>query len=149
MAAETMNEDEARAALHAANAKLAAQAHWPWSRHAAYAAVVSGMVASQGFPSPLSTIFIGACTCLIAVIVSADRAKRGVWISGWQGKKTPWVTILSLCISISALLLSLYLNVDRHMSWACFALAAAVFVPILLLSKLWERIYRRELEQGA
>jgi hypothetical protein len=149
MAAETMNEEEARAALNAANAKLAGQAHWPWSRHAAYAAVVSGMVASQGFPSPLSTVLIGMCSCFIALIVSTDRAKRGVWISGWRGRSTRWVTVLSLCISIGALLTSLWLNVDRHMAWLSFVLAAAVFAPILLLSKLWETIYRRELEQSA
>lgn len=150
MAAETMNEAEARAALSEANAKLAAQAHWPWSRHAAYAAVVGGMVASQGFDMPLSTVLISACTCAIAAIVATDRAKRGTFISGWRGRNTRWVTVLSLVIAIPSLLASLWFNHDLHMPWASFALAGAVFVVSLFLSKLWERIYQRELlERGA
>lgn len=150
MAAETMNEEQARAALSAANAKLAEQAHWPWSRHAAYAAVVGGMVASQGFEAPLSTVLICACTCGIAAIAATDRAKRGVWISGWQGHNTRWVTVVSLVIGIGALFASLWFNHDLHMPWVSFAIAGAVFVVLLLLSKLWERIYRRELlERGA
>lgn len=144
-----MNEAEARAALQAANSKLAAQAHWPWSRHAAYAAVVSGMVASQGFEAPLSTVFIGACTCAIAAIIATDRARRGVWISGWRGRSTRRVTVLSLIIGIGSLLTSVWLFRSTHTAWASFALAAAVFAPILLLSRLWEHVYRRELERGA
>lgn len=149
MAAETMNEEQARAALQAANAKLAEQAHWPWSRHAAYGAVVGGMVAAQGFMPPLSTVFVAACVCAVAAIVAADRAKRGVWISGWRGGRTRWVTVLSLIIGIGGMFAALWLNVDMHMPWASFALGGVVFVVAVLLSKLWERIYRRELEQGA
>jgi len=149
MAAETMNEEEARAALGAANAKLAEQAHWPWSRHAAYAGVAGGMVAAQGFAPPLSTVCVAVCVCAIAVIVSADRAKRGVWVSGWRAGRTRWVTVLSLVVSIAAMFAALWANLELNMPWLSFALGGVAFVCALLLSKLWERVYRRELERGA
>ena len=149
MAAETLDQDEARAVLQAANAKLTAQAHWPWSRHAAYAAVVGGMVAAQSFAPPFSTVIIGALCCGIAAIIATDRAKRGVWISGWRGGRTRWVTLVSLALGIGGMFAALWLNVEMHMPWASFALAGVVFVAALLLSKLWERVYRRELERGA
>jgi len=146
MAEEAMNEADAQAVLSAANAKLAAQAHWPWSRHFAYAAIVAGMAASQAADPPISTAFVSACVCALAAVVASDRAKRGVWINGWRGAR--WVTALSLVVGISGMFVSLWLHRELHLVWPSFVVSAVVLVICLLLSKLWEQVYRRELERG-
>lgn len=144
MADEMMSVEEAQASLAAANAKLASQAHWPWSRHAAYAGIVAGMSASQAFDPPVSTVIIAACVCMIAAVIASDRAKRGVWVSGWAGAK--WVTALSLVVGIGGMFLSLWLHRETHLMWPSFTVAVFVFVTSLALSKFWEGVYRRELQ---
>jgi hypothetical protein len=143
MTDDAMNENQARAALNAANQKLREQLHWPLSRHAAAAAVMGAMVAAQGFDVPISTALMGATLCALAAIVAADRAKRGVWISAWQGAR--WVTAIAVTIAIAGMFLSLWFNRNLGASWASFALGAAVFVVTFGLSLAWERVYRHEL----
>lgn len=143
MSNDQINENQARAALDAANQGLQEQVGWPLGRHAAAAAIMGAMVAAQGFDAPISTALISATLCATAAVVAADRAKRGVWISAWQGAR--WVTAIAAVIAIGGMFVSLWFNRNLGGPWASFALGGAVFVLTLGLSMVWERVYRREL----
>ena len=142
--------EQSLAALHTARTRLAlAQAHWPWSRHAAFAALIAALAAVQGAPLPFNVLGDALICCGAAVIMSTDRKRRGVFVNGWRAGRTLPLTLAVVALTVALGLLGLWLSRERGFAWAPLAIGAVLFPVGLLFSKAWEAIYRRELEEAA
>ena len=141
-----LDENEALAALNATRSKLAEQVRSPLIWHVAFASVFGAEVAAQGLPMPWSSLATGALTLAIFGVVFWSKVRRGLWVNGWRGKSTRWVTALVVMLFAAAIIGSVVLyrtSGDPSMS---MALGGATFVLMLCLSLLKERLYRHELE---
>ena len=124
------------------------QAHWPWSRHAVFGALIGGLAAAQAIPPPYSTCAAVALIGVAARVAAADRRRRGVFVSGWRYGRTLWVTAPMAAAAIAVSLLGLWLSREREVAWAPVAIGAALLPAGTLASKAWEQVYRRELQES-
>ena len=152
MTRDTLSPAEARAALDsagAARAHLAALGMCPPWRHAAFGAVMALLIGGAGFPLPIQ---IG-CTVLafvgIAIIVSYDRRRYGVFINGYRRGATRPV-VAGLLVAIMALLvLQIHLREQGVAIWVPLAVTGAGFVVAVIGSVWWSRVFRGDMERGA
>jgi drug/metabolite transporter (DMT)-like permease len=152
MTRDSLSPAEARAALDsagAARAHLATLGMCPPWRHGAFGAVMALLIGGAGFPLPIQM----GCTALalagIALIVSYDRRRYGVFINGYRrGATRPVVAVLLLAI-IALLFLQIHLREQGVEPWVPLAVAGAGFVIAVLGSVWWSRVFRREMERGA
>ena len=124
------------------------QAHWPWSRHAVFGALIGGLAAAQAIPAPYSTCAALALIVVAARVAAADRRRRGVFVSGWRYGRTLWVTAPVAVVAVALTVVGLWLSRERGFAWGPVAIGAALLPAGTLASKLWEQIYRRELQES-
>ena len=120
-------------------------AHWPWGRHAAFAGLLAALAAVQGLPLPFNVIGDAAVALGAAGVANSDR-RRGVFVNGWRRGRTQWIALTCLLVTTALGLFGLWLSRDRGLTYAPLAVGAAIFPMGLVASKLWEAVYRRELE---
>jgi len=143
------NPHEALASIKAVRSSVADRMVLPWTYDALYAVGVGGMVASQIMPPPFGVIGIGLCLCLLALYVSLWKRKVGVWVSGVTPRRARWVAISGGLLAGVLMIVSMII-MDRTGIWQIpLALAAVTTVCAFFVNRLWVRVYRRELEQGA
>lgn len=147
----TFDPSDAAAALAAAQSSrrrlAAAQAHWPWSRHAAFGLLLGGLATVQALPLPLNVTSDSALACLAAAVAAGDR-RRGVFVNGWRRGRTLWITLPTVFLAAALGVLGLWLSRERGLAWAPVAFGA-VMVPLgMVSSKAWERVYRQELQES-
>lgn len=143
-----MDAREAAEALKAVTAvehRLAARAHWPWARHAAFGAVLGALVASYALPLPLNMGVVALCCAAVGGIVAWDRRRDGFFVNGYRAGRTRRVTVFVLGAALIALAAGI-LGREFGWGWAPLAAGAILFVVATLASMAWERIYRAELE---
>ncbi len=146
----SIDPPEAQAALadlSASRSRLAAgYGRWPWSRHAAFAGLLSVLTAVQGLPLPFNVIGDAFVALGAAAVVAQDR-RRGVFVNGWRKGRTQWIAFTCALLATAAGLFGLWLSRDRGLTFAPVVMGVALFPVGLIASKLWEHIYRREMEQ--
>lgn len=148
----SMDPSDAGRALAAATesrTRLAlAQAHWPWSRHAAFAVLLGGLAAAQALPLPFNVIADVGLAIAASGVAAMDRRRNGVFVNGWRKGRTLWIALLCMALGVGFGLFGLWLSVERGLVWAPVALGVALFPLGLAASKLWEHVYRRELQES-
>lgn len=152
MKRETMSPAEARAALDSVGmtrAQIAAVGLCPPWRHAAFGALMGLLNLGLGFPTGIEVVCLCLALCLMAVIVTYDRRRYGMFINGYRrGATRPVVAVLLLAIiALGAMQITLReRGVD---AWVPIVVAGVTFAVAVTGSVWWARVFRREMERGA
>jgi len=136
---------DALAAIQKVRARMAARSRWSFARHAAFGAVMGGMVASYGLPHPYPLGGLVLCLLVVALIARMDRRRDGFFVNGYRAGRTRGITVGLALFTVAALLVAMGLKVQW--SWSPLLAGAVVLVVTTLGSLAWERAYRRELEE--
>ena len=148
MSLDPADAAEALASVRASRRRLAmSQAHWPWSRHAGFAVLLGGVAAVQALPIPFNVATELGMALAAGGVAAADRRRRGVFVNGWRRGRTLWVTLTMVLLATGVGLFSLWLS-HRGFVWAPVAFGVGLIPIGIAASKLWEHVYRRELQES-
>ena len=139
------NAAEALAFIEQSRLRLAAASDVPPLRHAAFAALMGGMVASTAAPFPLRMALLAGLFAAMAWIIRWDRRRMGMFINGYRAGKTRWVTAALLLVILPIHILGVWLATERGVAWAPLALGLAAAAIAYGGSLWWCRVFRREL----
>ncbi|CAN5208111.1 hypothetical protein BH09PSE2_BH09PSE2_17040 [soil metagenome] len=149
MSVDPPEAQDALAELQASRRRLSAgYAHWSWGRHAAFAALLAALAAVQGLPLPFNVVGDVAVGLGALGVANSDR-RRGMFVNGWRKGRTRWIAFVCLFVTTALGLFGLWLSRDRGLTYAPLAIGVVIFPMGLAASKLWEGVYRREMEQRA
>jgi hypothetical protein len=137
------------AAIEGAEARLAEQigACPPW-RHAAFGLIIAVMVGSLALPLPLQSAGTAIGLALVAIVVSYDRRRYGVFINGYRRGRTLPLTMLLLVVTLAMMVAQLCVRWRGLPGWESVALAALAFVFGTGASVVWQGVFLRELKAG-
>jgi hypothetical protein len=144
----TATADEARRALEAKGAAerdLARLAVCPPWRHAAFAAVMSALVATPALAIELRFGVLALVFVAIALIVQSDRRRLGVFVNGYRRGRTRWVTFPMLAIFMILYGASIYAGQELHHPVISLIGAVVAFGVGYLGSVLWQKVFVDEL----
>ena len=139
------NAAEALAFIEQSRLRLAAASDVPPIRHAAFAALMGGMVASTAVPFPLRFALIAGLFAAIAWIVRWDRRRMGMFINGYRAGKTRWITAALMLATLPLYVLGLWLALDRGIGWAPVPFGVLATALAYGGSVWWCRVFRREM----
>lgn len=146
----TRNEDALRmlAEVRAANADLAERAKAPTWYHPALGLLIGGMVAVQGLPivGKIAAYLVFAAGLFL--LICAYKRYTGLWINGYRAGRTRWVAVGLATITTLCMLMAVWLERDRGLTYAPFAFGAIVAVLVTIGGFVWEAAYRRDLRDG-
>ena len=140
---------EALASIRAARGSVGDRLKVHWAYDVVYGLICGGVVASAGVPAPWGSLVLVVCMLGLVLMVQWYRKQTGVWISGLSPRRARWV---ALCLGAVLLALTIGgLIVARRYDvwWAPLAAGAAAGLIAVVASRLWMRVYRRELEDEA
>lgn len=136
---------EALAFIEQSRLRLAAASDVPPLRHAAFAALMGGMVASTAVPFPFRFALLAGLFAAIAWIVRWDRRRMGMFINGYRAGRTRWVTAAMLLVILPIHITGVWLATERGVHWAPLPLALVAAAIAYAGSVWWCRVFRREL----
>lgn len=147
-----MDRNEAREALDAvdgARDRLAQTMHCPPWRHAAFGAVMAGLVAANTVPQPFHAALFVVSMAAALWLMRWDRNRYGTFVNGWRRGRT-----LPLSLGLFAALLGLVFYARHVRSDDGFTVAAmltilAAFVLGTAMSVIWQKVFIAELRSGA
>ena len=143
-----MDRNDASAALSAMQAsreRLAAEADCPPERHAAFALLFGILTASQALPTHLVLAVEALTIVTVALVIQWDRRRTGMFINGYRRGRTRKVTLAMLAIFLPLYILGAWLKHFRGIDWAPVACGVVVAVAAYALSRLWQRVFVREM----
>lgn len=132
--------------LDEANAKVAANYDYPFTRHLVFGLLMGAVVAAQG-AGHLSTMV--SCLVIVGVLLVQkwDRKRTGTWIHGFRRGRTRIVTLLTMAVMIALVVPAAHYG-HRGVIWVPFALAPLAGIIGIGFSYWWQRIYLAELRAG-
>jgi hypothetical protein len=114
----------------------------------AYAVLAGGMVAAQALPLPLNTLGIAVGIAGLGLLAQQWTRRTGVWVSGVSPRRARWVAIaLGLVMAIA--MLGLTYAGRSGLAWLALPVGAVSAVAAYVFSRLWRRVWLREIEGGA
>ncbi|MES2337122.1 MAG: hypothetical protein V4537_03375 [Pseudomonadota bacterium] len=132
--------------MRATRGALAERAKWSLARHAAVGLLLGGLIAGYALPGPWPLIVAAACMAATAMVVARDRRRDGFFVSGYRSGRTRWVTLAMLLVGFAALMGAIGLKTRYGLTWAPFAIGVCMVTFATIMSIVWERVYRRELD---
>ncbi len=147
-----MKKDDALASLEAVNrakARLAADAKWPFWRHAAYGLIEAAIVLSVSLPFSALLAVAGGAIIATLLVIKDDKRRYGMFISGWQGGKPRLVTLGMVAFIITMFALSFTTRGQPFPAPIAVGAALATFIACTIGSYWWQKLYREELGHGA
>jgi len=138
---------EALAAIREARADLAAPANYPVGYDLLYGAVCGLLVAGPGAPHPWGVIVLPVAMAGLALMITSWRAKFGWWVNGYSPKRARWVAFGLAAVFLGLVLLSLY-GRGSGPDWLFLISGGLGFVLAIAGSRLWMRVWRKELAEG-
>ena len=143
-----MTPDDAKMALEQVertDAKLADRMDWPFQRHAMFALAEALIVMGFGLPGPDRLAAFGVGAALVPTLIYQDRARYGMFVSGWASRKTRPMMLWLIAFLLGAMALSYHLRWDDGTNPLVMGLSAIVLAVCTWSSIRWERVYRSEL----
>ena len=140
---------EALSALNAkrqAEAQIARAANCPPWRHAVFGLMMSGLVMSPAFETPVRFAILAALFCLIPIIVQSDRRRMGMFINGYRRGKTRLVAIGIVIVEMALYSVGLVRGLEHHDHVTPLALGLVAFAIGIAGSMLWQRVFVREMD---
>jgi uncharacterized protein YbjT (DUF2867 family) len=147
MTTSTTDAEAALAAMRDSRERLAAAANCPPIRHLVFAVILGGLVASQA-AAPLLTIAIEAVlVACIGLVALWDRRRTGMFINGYRAGRTRVVTAGLLVFTLAMLVAGKWLKSEDGYAWAPIWCGLGTAVVAYFASRLWQKIYLRELRE--
>lgn len=142
---DTLDPNDALAAMQAAQHSAARRAVAPAWYHGALGLLTGGMVAMIAAPPLAQAAYFAVFFAGLLLLVSAYRKKTGVWVSGFRAGRTAWVTVGALLLTALAVIAAMYVSHDAPLPGPF--IAAGVFVAIIITAAgyAWEAAYRKDL----
>lgn len=139
---------EALAAIRAARGGIAPPTDYPVTYDLLYGLICGLLVAGQGMPKPWSFIVIPIALGGLAGLVMWWRKKFGWWVSGYSPKRARWVAFALVAVLLGLMALSVY-GRSVGPSWLYVVSGVLGFVAAIGFSRLWLRVWRKELAEVA
>lgn len=139
---------EALAAIRAARGGIAPPTDYPVTYDLLYGLICGLLVAGQGMPKPWSFIVIPIALGGLASLVMWWRKKFGWWVSGYSPKRARWVAFALVAVLLGLMALSVY-GRSVGPSWLYVVSGVLGFVAAIGFSRLWLRVWRKELADAA
>lgn len=141
---DDQDANEALRALKTVQGRFAMRARWSWQRHAAFGAVMGGLVASYALPPAGRVAGILLCCLAMVAIAVRDRRRDGFFVNGYRAGRTRRVTAVLLLTALGTLAAGV-LGKEQGWWWAPLAAGALLAVFATRASMAWERAYREDL----
>ena len=139
---------EALAAIRAARGGIVPPTDYPVTYDLLYGLICGLLVAGQGMPKPWSFIVIPIALGGLAGLVMWWRKKFGWWVSGYSPKRARWVAFALVAVLLGLMALSVY-GRSAGPSWLYVVSGVLGFVAAIGFSRLWLRVWRKELAEVA
>ena len=107
------------------------------------------VVASQAFDAPWNTLLVSACTVAIAVSHRRWVQRTGVQVLGITPKRARWVALGLGVVMIALVLGCIALKRQTGMWWIPLVGGVVGVLVGHYASRLWLKVYRAELAEGA
>lgn len=134
------------AAVRDSQARLARAADCPPERHLAFAALMAALTAAPAAPGWAGMLAVEAAVLIaIPLIVLWDRRRTGMFINGYKAGATRPVVFALLAAQTAVFLLSMWLGKERGLWPASLALALVSGALGFFGSRLWMRVWRRDM----
>lgn len=119
-----------------------------WRYDLGYSAVCAMMVGTQALDMPLNTVGVAVGVILLTVLFRREANRLGVSVTSTSPRRARWVTIglglVLVPLMVLAILLNHFASSGVMLALGAAALMAATFIAVLIGSRLWLRVYRRE-----
>lgn len=138
---------EALASIHSARTGLASVADYPIGYDILYGAVCALLVAGPGLPGRWPIAIIPVAMAGLAWMVTAWRKKFGWWVNGYSPKKARWVSWGLAAVLVALAFLSIR-GQSAGPDWLFLVSGALGFVAAIAGSRLWMKVWRKELAEG-
>jgi hypothetical protein len=138
---------EALASVRASREGVAGRLQYPLWYDAIYAGSAGGIVAVQALPPPWPALGALACTAALLFMFRAFTRRTGLSVMGLTPKRARWVAIALGVLLV--LLVVAAMRVGENVWWAPLMLGAVAAAAAHLAAKLWRRVYRVDLREGA
>ena len=148
-----MTEDqtpaEALASIAAARASVGDRLKGHWAYDVVYGLCCAGIVSAQGLPQPWSILTVGPSVVGLGLMVQFWRKHTGLWVSGISPPRARWVAYGLGVVLVGLVFGNLYLSRVTGLWWIPLVFGAAGGVIGVVASRLWMRVYLRELDKSA
>lgn len=145
-----MDEQEAGRSLEmmrAARGMLAARTRWSSARHAAVGLLLGGLIAGYALPGSWPVVVVVVCLAVTVAIVARDRQRDVFFVNGYRTGRTRPITFALAAIAFAALVSAISLKQRYGLDWAPVAIGIVLAIVATIVSIVWERVYRQELEE--
>ena len=140
---------QALAAVQTSRTELVKACDCPPERHAAFAALMTALVACPAAPVVWMFVIEGLILLGVALVMAWDRRRTGMFVNGYRAGRTRWVTFGILAVELSLFGVADYFAQIRDLVWVPLALAVPAFVIAFLGSRYWSQVWKREMEAQA
>lgn len=146
----TRNEDALRmlAEVEAANTDLAERAKAPTWYHPALGLLIGGMVAVQGLPTAGKIAAYLVFAAGLSLLMRAYKRHTGMWVNGYRAGRTRWVAVGLAAITTLCVLMAVWLDRERGLTYAPLAFGAIAAVIVTIGGFVWEAAFRADLRDG-
>ena len=136
------------AAVRDTDAKIAQKMRWPLWRHAIVGVLMALMLLSFAVPMGWQVPIIVLVLALVFLIIRDDKKRHGMFVSGYQRGRTGWVIAVQLVLFLAVMFISTEMISDPLTSPAFWGLQAILLVGSTVLSLIWEKVYRADIQAG-
>lgn len=146
-----MDKSEAQSALDAVkdtDRLMAQRMTWPLWRHAIFGVMMALLLLALALPVGMQIPVIGLVLLLVVLVVRDDKKRHGMFVSGYQKGRTGWVLAAQAALLLAALVVTLIWLDEPLENLLFWAMAATLLVVSTVLSVIWEKVYRADLEEG-
>ncbi len=145
-----MTKDDPKAALasiQAARAGTPGKLEYPFTYDLAYGGACALLAAGQGMPRPWDFIALALGFVALIGMIVWWRKRFGWWVSGYSPRRARWVAFALAAVLLGLIGLSLY---GRYVgpAWLWMVSGAVAFLAAIVGSRLWMRIWRKELAEA-
>jgi hypothetical protein len=136
---------EALEQIAAANREMADRVRAPGWYSWSLSLMMGGLVAMQEAPVTWLLAYEATFFGALAVLVSAYKRRRGVWIPGYRAGRTRWVAVGAAAVYLLIIMGAVYLYREMNIRGACITAGVIVAGVTRLYCRVWEKAYRRDL----
>lgn len=131
--------------IAAANREMADRVRAPGWYNWSLSLGLGGLLAVQEFPVAVVFTYEALFLVGLAVLVTAYRRTRGVWIPGYRAGRTRLVAIGGAVVYAALFLGCVFLKRDLHLEGACLVGGVVMAALARVHCYLWEKAYRADL----
>lgn len=142
---DTPSPAEALDAIRTSRAQLAVHvSKASWAYDLKYSALVGGMVAGQGLPSPWQLVSTGVFILLLVLLLRGWVQRTGVMVTGLTPPKARWVAI-GFGLLMGAVMVGVLIGMRKTGLWLIPVGGGLVSAVLALISsRLWWKVYADE-----